>query len=99
MIGEKIRSIRKKIGLTINEVASEIGVTSGYISQIERDLIEPSLTVLRKLSKVLETPIPLFFAGEYSADVIVIEPKERNNSKLIEENVEYEFLTPSKLNN
>ena len=81
MIGKKIRSIRKSKNMTIVELAEKINVTSGYISQIERDLISPSLAVLKRLSQALEVPISVLFLEESSNDVVTIPRDERTKLK------------------
>lgn len=94
MIGKKIRNIRKSKNMTIVELSEQINVTSGYISQIERDLISPSLSVLKRLSDTLEVPLSILFLEESSNDVITIPRDERTKVKLRNINVELEFITP-----
>ena len=88
MIGEKIRNIRKSRNMTIVELSEEINVTSGYISQIERDLISPSLSVLKRLSKSLEVSLSELFLEESDTKVVTIPQSERTKVKLSNMNVE-----------
>ena len=99
MFGKKIRDIRKKKGLKISELAALIDVTSGYVSQIERDLIEPSLPVLRRLSKAIDIPLSSLFSDEFLTDVVVINSKTKKKVSFNDGNITYEMLTPAKLNN
>ncbi len=94
MIGEKIRSIRKDKGLTIVELSEKINVTSGYISQIERDLISPSLAVLKRLSNALDIPLSVLFLEHPQEKVIRTLQEERTKIKYGNINVELEFITP-----
>lgn len=94
MIGEKIRNIRKSKNLTIVEFSEQINVTSGYISQIERDLISPSLTVLKRMSEALDIPLSMLFLDEAEENVTLIPKDERTKVKFGNLNVEFEFLTP-----
>ena len=93
MLGEHVRNIRKKRGITLKELAEKTGLSIGYISQIERDLTDPSLSTLRKLSAALDIPTYLFMGGESStslttrqADMLIL---SQPNS-----NVRYHLLTP-----
>ena len=43
MLGNKIRHLRKSQKLKLNDVAERSGLSVSYISQLERDLVEPSL--------------------------------------------------------
>ncbi len=50
MLGEKMRNIRK-VRKTLSDVSKLTDLSISYISQIERDAIEPSLSSLRKSLK------------------------------------------------
>lgn len=99
LIGDKIRSIRKSKNLTIVELSEQINVTSGYISQIERDLISPSLAVLKRLSEALDVPLSLLFTEDNEGNVITIQKDERTKVKFGNINVEIEFITPTSKSN
>lgn len=94
LIGNKIRTIRKNQGMTIKDLAEQIGVTSGYISQIERDLIDPSLSVLKRICKALNTPLSLLFTEEVLPEVVVTVADEREKVRFENQHSIYEFLTP-----
>lgn len=94
LIGEKIRSIRREKNMTISALADQIGVTTGYISQIERDLIDPSLSVLRRLCKALQTPLSVLFTEEVTLGVIAIPAETRTPVRFEDKKTTYEFLTP-----
>lgn len=95
MIGEKIRDIRKEKELTIKDLADRVNITSGYISQIERDLIDPSLSVLRRISSALGVSLASFFSEESQNEVVEIPKEKRTRIKFADINMEYEFMTPS----
>ncbi len=59
-LGDKIRTLRKKIGMTQKELAEQVGLTPSFISQLEKNLISPSLDSLLKLSEKLNTQ-PIYF--------------------------------------
>lgn len=99
LLGEKIRNIRQEKGLNLNEFADSVGVTSAYISQIERDLIEPSLSVLRDIAKVLDIEISLLFTNELPSDVLITKQDNRKKVNLLDGNAKFQFLMPSKLVN
>ena len=49
-IGEKIKDLRNKNGLTQQELADRAELTKGYISQLERGQVAPSVVTLLDLS-------------------------------------------------
>ncbi len=93
MIGPKIREMRKKKGMTLTELARYSGFTASYISQIERDLIQPSLLALKKLSAALESPI-YSFLNYPERNHIVTRVEDRVKLDLPESAILYEFVSP-----
>lgn len=94
MIGEKIKAARIEKGLTAKELAIKSEVTPGYISQIERELISPSLSVLMRIAKVLEIPIVSLLSQEEQEQVTVIKKDNRTKIRFADINMEYQFVTP-----
>ncbi|MEG0129486.1 helix-turn-helix domain-containing protein [Clostridium sp.] len=86
IIGEKIKQLRVKNGLTQEELAARCELSKGFISQLERDLTSPSIATLMDILECLGTNIRDFFneAVEekvvFSAeDIFVNENKDLNN--------------------
>jgi len=93
LLGPKIREIRQQKGLTLNELSKKTELTASYLSQLERDIIEPSLASLRKISAALEVPIYTFLADEAKEHVLITVDK-RKKLDLPDSSITYEFLTP-----
>ena len=94
MIGEKIKFIRTEKGITGKQLAEKAEVTPGYISQIERNLISPSLSVLMRIAEVLEIPLVSLFTEEEEEQVTVIRKDKRTKIQFADINMEYQFATP-----
>src|SRR5437867_2336023 len=62
-----VREARERTGHTIIEVAQRSGYSAGYISQVERDLANPSLGTLQRIARALEVPLPSFFVSAMDA--------------------------------
>ena len=60
-IGNKIKSIRLRRGLTQEELAMRSELTKGYISQLENDLASPSIATLIDILNVLGVTPQSFF--------------------------------------
>ncbi|MFB9151555.1 helix-turn-helix domain-containing protein [Roseovarius ramblicola] len=65
-LGADLRALRKARGLTLAAVAARLGRSVGWLSQVERDLSEPSISDLRQVAEVLGVPMSLLF-GHASA--------------------------------
>jgi len=53
----KIYQIRKKKGMTQDELAKASGTTQQQIAKIEKDLVDPKLSTLRKIAKALNCEV------------------------------------------
>ncbi|MGI6686770.1 MAG: helix-turn-helix domain-containing protein [Christensenellales bacterium] len=60
-IGDLIRELRKKQGLTIKDISIMANVTSSLISQIENDKANPSLATLIAIAAALNTDLSSLF--------------------------------------
>ncbi len=93
MDGNKVRSLRKKRSMTIDELSSKSGFTSSYISQVERNIIEPSLSALSKICKVLEIS-PYYFIDNDDDNVIITRREDRQKLLMGENDREIVYLLP-----
>lgn len=60
-LGQDLRILRKQRAMTLIEVAEKVGRSVGWLSQVERNLSEPSRDELAVLAKVLGVPLESFF--------------------------------------
>lgn len=93
MDGNKVRKLRKEMGMTIDDLSEKSGFTSSYISQVERNLIEPSLSALSKICKVLEIS-PYYFIDNQENGVIITRKEDRQKLLITRNNKELQFLVP-----
>ena len=52
-LGKKIRKKRMDLGLTLLEIAKQVGITESYLSRIEADKQIPTMFVTIKIAKIL----------------------------------------------
>lgn len=57
MLGSLLRAQRVAADLSLRELAERTQVSNAYLSQLERGLHEPSLSVLRAVSSALGLPL------------------------------------------
>lgn len=69
-IGNKIKRLRIKYGLTQEELGDRCELSKGFISQIERNLASPSITTLSDLLQCLGTDLKTFFNDFEDHDVV-----------------------------
>lgn len=95
IVGKKLKSIRLKSDLTIQELAEKSNVSSNMISRIERGLTIPSVEILMKLSEVFEKSIN-YFVEEVKTTNEVVFSSPGNRDKTVyddEHNMHTESFT------
>jgi len=60
-IGREVRAFRKKLGITVADLAAATNLSLGMLSKIENGITSPSLTTLQALSRALGVPVTAFF--------------------------------------
>lgn len=94
-LGEKIKAFRKKKGLTIKQLSELTNLSSGFISNIERDLNSPSVGNLQQICKVLDINIvELIQVSDDTESMIVRRGSRKNFFETSDNNVKFELLTP-----
>jgi len=60
-IGAEIRKLRKNFDLTVSELSTAAGISTGMLSKIENGSISASLATLSSIAKALNVPISRLF--------------------------------------
>ena len=69
-IGNRIKQLRMKNNLTLEELASRCELTKGFLSQLERNLTSPSISTLSDITEVLGVSLANFFKEEKDARIV-----------------------------
>lgn len=72
-LGKKIRSLRFRRGLTVQQLAEASNLSKGFISQVENDRTSPSLATLRDLARALDTSVAYLVVEDEQAPYVVRE--------------------------
>ncbi len=82
-LGQRIKEVRTRRGVSQTELARLVGVTPSTISQVESNLIYPSLPALLKMAEVLAVDVRSFFqAGTESTKRLVFPGAEATDVKI-----------------
>ncbi|HZJ87473.1 MAG TPA: XRE family transcriptional regulator [Erysipelothrix sp.] len=99
-IGRKIKHLRIKNGLTIEDLAGRTELSKGFISQIENDLTSPSIATLSDIVEVLGVDLSSFFKNDtskqfiYTQDDFYIDEKEAYTTHWIVPNSSVNEMEP-----
>ncbi|MGD9569985.1 MAG: helix-turn-helix domain-containing protein [Sedimentibacter sp.] len=93
-IGDKIKKIRKDKNMSISELAQKSDVSQGLISQVERNIVTPSIVSLWKIAKSLDVSVGYFFDEEVKPLLSpVVNKNERKRIVASNNNAIYELLS------
>jgi transcriptional regulator with XRE-family HTH domain len=70
-LGRKIRDLRLRRGMTVQQLAEASGLSKGFISQVENDRTSPSLATLRDLAEALKTSVAYLVVEEERVPYVV----------------------------
>ena len=66
-LGQDLRVLRKQRGMTLAEVGESVGRSIGWLSQVERDISEPSRDELTALADTLGVSVATFYSKSPSS--------------------------------
>ena len=94
-IGKNIASIRKMKNLSLEELSRRSGVSTGMLSQIEKDKVNPTVAVVWKISYGLDVPFHELLAREDEEPLFNL--LHKNEAVILERNsgrVVFRILSP-----
>jgi len=73
-LGSAIKRLRAAAGWSQKEFASQLGISSSYLSLIEKDRRDPTIPLVRRMAGQLGVPAVILFAA-------ALEPQETKGSE------------------
>lgn len=80
-LGRRLKNLRIKRGMSQTELAKSVGVTPSNISQVESNLIYPSLPALLKIAEILHADVGSFFQDSGPENRFVFPASEATDSQ------------------
>lgn len=78
-VGERIKNLREKSGLSLQEFAERLGYTAALMNQIENHMVSPPLGALMKVARTLGVSVGEVW-GEGSGEPYVLTRKEEGRT-------------------
>ena len=78
-LGNTIKNLRQKQGIKQNALAKSCNISQTYLSQIENNVKEPNISVLKNIANKIGVPLPIIFF--LSMEVQDIKPEKREAYK------------------
>jgi transcriptional regulator with XRE-family HTH domain len=70
-LGSKLRALRKQQGLSLKQLAERVGCAPSYLSMVENERLDPSVSRLKKIVDALGKTIVNLFGEPADGDIIV----------------------------
>jgi len=93
-IGSKVKSLRKQKKMSILQLSEKSSVSTGLISQIERELVVPSVVSIWRIAQALDTNISYFFDDDKKNDRVIIRKGDHKKIIMDKGNGIYQLLSP-----
>ncbi|HDM10833.1 MAG: cupin domain-containing protein [Deltaproteobacteria bacterium] len=90
-IGPRIRQLREARNMTQRDLAARVGCTPAYISLLENNKVDPSLSMLKKITSCLDITIVDFFR-KGTEEKIVVHKEEREIASFTKSKTTIEML-------
>lgn len=88
IIGKRVRSIRRRTKMTLDQLAEATGLNKGYLSRIESGGKSPSIATLLKLAEALGVSAGQLFGEEIAKDDIqIVRAKKSEKSRRTKEEI------------
>lgn len=77
-IGKKIKELRLKAGYTLNDMSEKTGLSTGYLSQLERGLTTIAIDTLIRISEIFQVDISYFVEKKSGKTGPIVKTYERD---------------------
>ena len=94
-IGAKVQEFRTMRKLSLRQLSEMVQLTPSMLSQIENNLVNPSINTLKEIAKVLEVPMFRFFQDATEPSEMIVRKGENKKIGNPKEDVVYKLLTPN----
>lgn len=92
-VGRKIKELRTNKNLTLNDLSTKCGLSTGYLSQLERGLTTIAIDTLSDLSDLFGVELSHFFSGSKESKNVIIRSYEKEVSQINSNQFIYYNLT------
>jgi transcriptional regulator with XRE-family HTH domain len=96
VLGDRLRELRLRHGMTLRELGVAADVSPGLLSQLENGVTDPSLATLRRLASVFHAEVATLFSEPNAPLVHLSRPGERMHLTAPSGQISYERITPGR---
>jgi transcriptional regulator with XRE-family HTH domain len=76
IVGENLRHLRRKSGLSLEQLAAKSGVSRAMLGQIETGKSAPTINLLGRIAEALQVSVPSLISNSASGGTVIV-PRDR----------------------
>ena len=77
-VGEHVKAFREKTGLTLQQFAEKVGISSALLTQMENRMVSPSIGMLVQIANAFGTTVSSFIGGKPERDYSVVRKEDHS---------------------
>lgn len=90
---KRLRNLRKSQGMSLRDLAERVGCSASYLSMVENEKIDPSISRLKRIAEGLGTTIRGLFQDE-AREKVIIRKADRQHAIFPAAKLKIEMLVP-----
>lgn len=67
-LGARLRDLRSAHELSLRELGAQVGLSPSFLSEVERGIVEPSISALKRIAAALDVRLEYFFTHDITWD-------------------------------
>jgi transcriptional regulator with XRE-family HTH domain len=75
-VGRNVKAFREKMGLTLQQFAEKVGISSALLTQMENRMVSPSIGMLVQIANAFGTTVSSFIGGKPERDYAVVRKED-----------------------
>jgi transcriptional regulator with XRE-family HTH domain len=77
-VGQHVKAFREKTGLTLQQFAEKVGISSALLTQMENRMVSPSIGMLVQIANAFGTTVSSFIGGKPEAEYSVVRKEDHS---------------------
>ncbi|MEI7744129.1 MAG: cupin domain-containing protein [Chloroflexota bacterium] len=93
-IGARLHELRSAHRLSLRELGRQVDLSPSFLSEVERGIVDPSISALKRIATALDVRLEYFFSDEPSEESAGVSVIRRGTGRKLGKDVTFERLTP-----
>jgi transcriptional regulator with XRE-family HTH domain len=82
-VGRHVREFREKTGLTLQQFAEKVGISSALLTQMENRMVSPSIGMLVQIANAFGTTVSSFIGGKPEREYSVVRKEDHASTSRV----------------